>query len=221
MIYIHNNLLDELKQPGGVRLALQRAIELEHATLPTYLYSYYSLGSDFNKPLASLMFSVIFEEMLHFCIACNVLNAIGGSPCIDKPDFIPTFPGRLPGGVETKLKVHLKKFSKQHVKNTFMEIEEPEKPIEPPIRTMTAGVPAAEINLTIGQYYQAILGELENQPFHGDPSKQVVRVFPNAELFPVTDFYSARKAIVIIADQGEGTSLDAFRSEERRVGKEC
>ena len=46
MIHLERKLLDELHQPGGLHTALQRAIELEHATLPTYLYAYYSLGTD-------------------------------------------------------------------------------------------------------------------------------------------------------------------------------
>src|ERR1035438_9587208 len=136
MILLSTQLLDDLEQPGGVQRALQKAIELEHATLPTYLSSLYSLG-DSNVEIAGLVLSVIMEEMLHFAIACNTLNAIGGSPDIDNPDFIPIFPGHLPGGVDESLCVHLRRFSKEHVHNTFMAIEEPEDPLHFPDRKST------------------------------------------------------------------------------------
>ena len=32
-------------------------------------------------------------------IDCNILNAIGGTPKIDDPCFVPRYPGHLPGGV--------------------------------------------------------------------------------------------------------------------------
>src|ERR1700710_251982 len=97
-ILLDPKLISEMDGPNGLHCALQRAIELEHATLPTYLYSYYSLGTS-NPAIQRLMLSIILEAMLHFALACNILNAIGGSPAIDKPNFIPRFPGKLPGGV--------------------------------------------------------------------------------------------------------------------------
>ena len=59
-------------------------------------------------------------------LACNILNAIGGSPAIDHPQFVPQYPGPLPGAVETQLIVPLAGFSLDLVKNVFMVIEEPE-----------------------------------------------------------------------------------------------
>src|SRR6185437_7158337 len=147
MIVLNRQLLDEIDQPGGLEKALQKAIELEHATLPPYLYSYYSLGADNyaagspNAEIANIILSVIKEEMLHFAIACNILNAIGGAPCIDKPDFIPVYPGPLPGGVESNLVVHLKRFSREHDHDTFMVIEEPETPLHFPVQALLAEKP--------------------------------------------------------------------------------
>lgn len=34
--------------------------------------------------------------MLHFAILANVLNAIGGQPEFDKPEFVPIYPDTLP-----------------------------------------------------------------------------------------------------------------------------
>lgn len=209
MIFLNAKLLDDLNRPGGVQRSLQKAIELEHATLPTYLYSLYSLG-DSNAEIARIILSVIMEEMLHFALACNTLNAIGGSPDIDKPDFIPKFPGHLPGGVESGLCVHLKRFSLDHVHNTFMVIEEPEDPLNFPTAL------AAEERVTIGEFYTRIekkIEELGQGIFTGDPGRQVTGGFPPAELFPVTDVPSATKAIELIKQQGEGTTTSPLDPE--------
>src|SRR2546421_835393 len=61
----------------------KKAVELEHATIPTYLYALYSLQPGGNLKIQSLVRSVVWEEMLHMSLACNVLNAIGGSPVIE------------------------------------------------------------------------------------------------------------------------------------------
>jgi ferritin-like protein len=204
MIELDPKLLDELHQPGGLHLALQRAIELEHATLPAYLYAYYSLGTD-NPQVAKIVFSVIFEEMLHFALACNILNAIGGSPDIDRPDFIPRYPGPLPGSVDKGLTVHLRPMSRTHIENTFMVIEEPEHPLNFP--ELTA---APEKRLTIGMYYTEIEDELKRAGpaifERAKPGFQVTGVFPSSELFRVNNFQSAVRAITLIKEQGEGTS---------------
>ncbi len=211
MILLNAKLLDELEQPGGVQKALQRAIELEHATLPAYLYSLYSLGTD-NKEIASLMLSVILEEMLHFALASNTLNAVGGAPAIDKPDFIPKFPGHLPGGVESGLWVHLKRFSLAHVHDTFMVIEQPENPLNFPVLAAAEAKP-----LTIGEYYTRIekkIEELSPGIFTGKESYQVTGGgFPSSELFPVKDLKTATQAIEIIKQQGEGTTTSPLDLE--------
>jgi hypothetical protein len=211
MILLKQELLDDLERPGGLQRALQKAIELEHATLPTYLYAYYSLG-DSNAQIATIMLSVIMEEMLHFALACNMMNAIGGSPDIDKPDFIPKFPGHLPGGVEVSLCVRLRRFSKHHVHDMFMVIEEPEDPLNFP------SLAALPPHVTIGEYYTRIekkIEELGPGIFTGDPSRQVTAGFPPNELFVVTDVASAAQAIELIKQQGEGTITSPLDPEKQ------
>src|SRR5579872_4516837 len=204
MIELDPRLLDELHQPGGLHRALQRAIKLEHGTLPTYLYAYYSLGTA-NAQVASIVFTVIFEEMLHFALACNILNAIGGAPDIDRPDFIPNYPGKLPGGVDKGLTIHLRRMSSAQIFDTFMAIEEPEHALQFPELAATATAP-----LTIGRYYTEILKELERAGpsifQQGKPGYQVTGVFPSSELFRVTGLESATRAITLIKEQGEGTA---------------
>lgn len=207
MIELQPQLLAELDKPDGLKCALQKAIELEHATLPTYLYSLYSLGTS-NPQIQKIVLSVILEEMLHFALACNILNAIGGSPVIDKPDFIPAFPGPLPGGVEAGLTVHLKRFSLSHVYDTFMVIEEPEKPLNFELEAVQ--------KITIGQFYTKIAERIEAAGpsiFTGDPKKQVVGGFPPSEIFAITDPASAVRAITLIKEQGEGTTSSPLDPE--------
>ena len=80
----------------SLRKHLQWAIELEHSTLPPYLCALYSIEEGHNEEAAEVVHSVFMEEMLHLTLAANILNAIGGSPQIDTPSILPTFPTYLP-----------------------------------------------------------------------------------------------------------------------------
>ena len=86
MILLDKSLIDNLdpQNPSlaAVQAALQQAVELEHATIPLYLYALYSLVPGKNDAIAAIIQSVVVEEMLHMTLACNVLNAIGGAPDI-------------------------------------------------------------------------------------------------------------------------------------------
>ena len=108
-----------------VKMALQIAIELEHATLPPYLCALYSIKPGFNQEVATLIRSVVLEEMLHMALACNILIAIGGQPSIGKPGFVPRYPGPLPGGVRGDLTVRLRRCSIAQIHDVFLSIEEP------------------------------------------------------------------------------------------------
>src|SRR4051794_31721021 len=102
---------------------LQWAIELEHSTLPPYLCALYSIEEGHNLEAASVVHSVFMEEMLHFTLAANILNAIGGSPKIDTPSILPTWPTYLPHS-DRAFQVPLQKFSKEAIE-TFLLIERP------------------------------------------------------------------------------------------------
>jgi hypothetical protein len=163
---------------------LQTAIELEHATIPVYLYSLFSLKPGTNLEVArTLRRVVVEEEMLHLVLVCNLLNGVKGSPLLNDPGFVPTYPGHLPGGIRPELEVHLRPFSIEHARQVLMGIEMPEEILEadglPPVDTAGVGVDdhgsptgavaeaASAIHararqvvhepLTIGWYYQQIL----------------------------------------------------------------
>jgi hypothetical protein len=193
----------QARDASGVVAALQAAIELEHATIPPYLYALYSLGSGANSAVADIIRSVVAEEMLHLTQVANILNALGGNPVFDSPSLIPHYPGPLPGSVEGELVVGLAPCSRDLVENTFMVIEQPEHPLEFPGAMVAPAEP-----LTIGQFYRKIratIVDLGEQAFSRQPRNQVsTGLMKNTVV--VTDVATACQAIDTIIDQGEGTA---------------
>src|SRR6266571_5799834 len=211
MIKLKPELFAALDTQDGLLNGLQQAIELEHATIPTYLYALYSIKPDSNTAIQDRIRSIVIQEMLHMALACNLLNAIGGSPVIARPEFVPQYPGLLPGAVESELIVPLARFSLDLVKNVFMVIEEPETPLNFPVRDLAAAPPQ-----TIGEFYTAIkqrIMERGQSIFeHGVLARQVTSgFFP--ELIQVTNVDSATRAIETIVEQGEGTTKSPLRGE--------
>jgi rubrerythrin len=209
-------LLDDIATHDGVCAALQTAIELEHSTIPAYLYALFSLkpgaqgAPGVNGEIARLIESIVNEEMGHMALACNILNAIGGSPVIDSRAFVPRYPGHLPGGVEGSLVVGLERFSKEHVRKVFMTIERPDEPLVFNARRRVALLEAApEEPITIGDFYRTILASLEQldpDVWVTDHSRQVHSLALMPEVTEVVDLASAATAIDVIVDQGEGTT---------------
>jgi len=193
--------------------SVQAAIELEHATIPPYLTALFSIKQGYNVEAATIIGSVVREEMLHMAIASNLMNAIGGRPDIDNPRFIPAYPGPLPMGVRSSLTVGLSKLTRRLAYDVFMDIEEPENPIEVPVVPSLGAAKTADTPeyATIGAFYAAIKQKLIDvgpAVIAGDPSRQVAdaRWYPATELFPILSLPDALKAIDVIVEQGEGTS---------------
>jgi hypothetical protein len=190
----------------GLREHLQVAIELEHSTIPAYLYAMYSIKEGSNQQAAMQIRSVVMEEMLHMTLAANILNAIGGHPDLTTQEFTPEYPTYLPQSDEAFV-VNLARFSPETVK-TFMRIEKPEKTSSQQPRWFGYS--------TIGEFYAAIrnaLGKVckNNQHFIKDHSAQVTSEYyynAGGEVFPVTNLEEARKALKVIVEQGEGTKDD-------------
>jgi Ferritin-like len=209
MIRLKRSLAEGLQQPTpqSVIDALQNAVVLEHATIPVYLYGLYSLDPARNADIVAILRSVVMEEMLHMTLASNVLNALGGSPVIDAPGFIPTYPGPLPGAVEDSLIVHLLPFSQDQLM-TYLQIEQPENPISIPIPALGQNDPPPNNDgITIGEFYTAIsnaIAALGDGAFVDPPRNQVgPDLMPGAII--VTDVASAQAAIATIIEQGEGS----------------
>lgn len=191
-----------IKTLEGLQKHLQWAVELEHSTIPPYLCALYSIQEGTNAEAAQIIQSVVMEEMLHMTLASNVLNAIGGSPSIDHPKFVPAYPTYLPHS-DNSFKVHLQKFSKKTI-NTFLKIEKPAKPKAP-----------AEPGKyhSIGQFYEAVelgLKDLTAQGIIFKKDKYRHQVTPEhyygggGDAIPVHNLDTALEALKEIVGQGEG-----------------
>lgn len=188
--------------------ALQLAIELEHATLPPYLTAYFSIKPEYNQKTAEVIREVLMEEMLHMALSCNLLNAIGGSPNIDSPGFIPAYPTELPGGLRPGLTVHLRKCSIDQIE-TFMDIEEPAETVDTIVE---------HHDMTIGWFYDQIAAGFKklydpSNPeglFSGDPERQLKQWHGKGDMIWVNPsdkpLEAALHAIEEIVEQGEGAS---------------
>ncbi|WP_051707415.1 MULTISPECIES: ferritin-like domain-containing protein [unclassified Streptomyces] len=102
---------------------LYKGLQLEHATLPPYLTALYSLHPGKNSDAWHVIRVVAVEEMLHLTLVANVLNAVGGTPDLTRPNFVPNYPTRLPCGPDY-FEVHLRPFSHEAL-DTFLKIEKP------------------------------------------------------------------------------------------------
>ena len=189
---------------NAVLTSLQFALELEHATIPPYLYAMWSLGtSSTNSAAARIIRSVVNEEMRHLATVANLINALGGTPVFDSPSVLPHYPGPLPGAVEEGISVGLAPFSRDLVENIFMVIEQPEHPLE--FQSLAA---VADEPMTIGQFYRkiraVIADDLGDSAFTGPPGNQVTPDMVSG-VVAVTDVATAEQAIDTIISQGEGT----------------
>ncbi len=185
---------------------LQTAIGVEFGTLPPYLYALYSIRPGTNPQAADRVKSVALQEMIHMCLASNILNALGGAPLL-KP---PTYPGPLPGDIGpngTPLTVHLFPLSLDAMKQA-MAIEQPEDPPDFPVQEMLAAVAATGPRaMTIGQFYEALDHYLSTLPASAwSPNRNQVtdsQFFPG-QLFAINGYPDAHKAIQAIVSEGEG-----------------
>ncbi|NER21113.1 MAG: hypothetical protein F6J96_10455 [Symploca sp. SIO1C2] len=192
---------DKLKE------ALQKAIELEHATIPTYLCALYSIKPGYNQEVAAIIRSVVIEEMLHMALACNLLVSIGGKPQINTPQFVPQYPGPLPYDLRSGLIVSLKKCSIEHIRDVFLQIEEPELTMDPTPHQhgLTIGYLYAQIQeaiTTLSDKGEISFGHTEDQLTKWYDAHTINR----GEMVVVKDLTSAIKAITTIVKQGEGAS---------------
>lgn len=196
---------------SSLREALQNAIRLELFTIPPYLTALYTLSgpSPSVQYARTIIRNIVRDEMLHMTLACNILNAIEGAPQINVAGTIPSYPGPLPMSIAGGIEVHLKRYSRDLVKNVLMEIEKPENPVDLPVKSKTFA--AASVGpKTIGEFYAMIRAEIIRQGsgiFTGDAKKQVTGFFfGDGEDIKVVDVPTAVLAIDTIVEQGEGTS---------------
>src|SRR5215210_2447351 len=202
---------------------LYAALQLQHATIPPYLTALYSSRPGTNADAYHMLRVTAVEEMLHLTLAANVLNAVGGTPDLTQPGFVPVYPAYLPDG-ETDFAVSRRSFSREALQ-TFLSIERPRqapseearvldrttarhnrlgvKPDQPQMQFYSIGEFYAEIWRGLHSLHQQLGDEL----FSGDPARQVTPEYfysGGGELIAVTGLASAKEAIELIAEQGEG-----------------
>ena len=78
----------EKRTPHHLIEMVRCAIKLEHATLPPYLTALWSI-KDKRHPAYKILRSVVYEEMGHLGIVCNLLTTIGGVPGFNDTDSFP------------------------------------------------------------------------------------------------------------------------------------
>jgi hypothetical protein len=196
------------------REQLQIAIGVEFGTLPPYLYAMFSIPPGENVASAELIKSVLMEEMVHMCLASNILNAIGGSPQV-KP---PAYPGYLPGHIGPDgepLLLSLLPFSEAAMQQG-MDIEQPESPPDFPVAefAVAAGPSGA---VTIGQFYEGLdtfLATLDQDDWASNRNQVGDTQFFAGQLFPVGSYPDAHRAISIIVSEGEGARDDPLDFED-------
>jgi hypothetical protein len=211
--------INSLSSVDDAKAMLQTAIGVEFGTLPPYLYALYSNPPGKNPQATERIKSIVLNEMVHMCLDCNILNALGGSPVLTPP----TYPGPLPGDIGPdgeRLTIHLLPFSEDAMKQG-MAIETPEDEPDYPIRSLNAATSLASLEgkaVTIGQFYQALdllLKKLLPEVWKRDQNQIGDEQFFTGQLFPVNEYDDAHRAIDIIISEGEGTGTSPLSYQEK------
>jgi hypothetical protein len=174
--------------------ALQSAVSVEFSTIPPYLSALWSI-KDQMHPVAASIRNVVQEEMLHMALACNMLTALGCVPKINDLKMVPSYPGKIPGGVHPELIVSLSGLSDASL-DAFIAIEAPSEGRRPRPSKQGKGYK------TIGAFYQAILGAFQTLNPELSTERQVSG--PLAYMV-MADLPAVKAAIALIMDQGEGS----------------
>ena len=170
-----------------------------------------------------VLIDVIKQEMLHLALTTNLLTAIGAAPHLHRPNF-PILSRWYPPGVQ----IALVRFEERALRH-FIYLERPEGmdladaegfAAVGQAQPLTNGdelMAVPEDYQTVGHLYRGIEHGLErlvqrhgeDGVFIGPPNAQATtEVFEWPELTAVTDLASAKAAIELIVEQGEGARGD-------------
>ena len=188
---------------ADVRDRVQTAIDLEFSTLPIYLYAKMTILPGTNAAAMERYNSIVLEEMIHMCLASNIMNAIGGTVKINPPKF----PGPLPGKLIHSKPFDLLPFGHKAVQQG-RDIEEPEGRVEP-IEKMAFAV-EDDAPVTIGQYYallDAELAKLADDAWQPGRNQIDDAQFFQGQIYAVNNYADAKRAIHDIVSEGEGTPV--------------
>ncbi|MFG2030331.1 ferritin-like protein [Streptomyces sp. NPDC048825] len=195
---------------------LHQAAQVEMSTIPMYLYAAYSIQTKgHNQWLPGIsafrtIVAIAIEEMLHLCLVRNLLVALGAADRITFNDkhFIPSYPSKMLHRVPD-LELHLQPCSPELMRDVFLPLELPAEhhaPAQP------------DQYQTLGQFYRAIEDGLVRvdraegsrlwQYAKDSTAWQYQRAYWNrdggGEPILITDLTTAREALQIVVEQGEG-----------------
>jgi len=217
---------------------LYQAAEIEHGSMCQYLYAAFTLRRGDDPELTGeqraaigrwrdVLNAVASEEMLHLALVSNLLTAIGAAPNFGRPQ-LPHPARHYPPGVH----VALLPFSERALRH-FLYLERPEgveledsigeedltevlAHAQPAVSAREI-VPRSQQFATVGHLYRAIERGLEHLSemlgksglFVGPPRAQAGAAdFRWKGLTKITDLASAKAALDLIVDQGEGARGD-------------
>lgn len=202
MLTIEGCVQHGLATVDDLHAALKLAMQLEFATIPPYLCAQWSVVEDPDR-VEGVLHAVVSQEMQHFALAGNVLNAIGGRPHITGAAFLPRYPlGNLPGGVNLSRPLALSALTTQQLE-LFLEIEHPDFP----------PVADAAVRPSIGAFYDEVVQALETLQPAFDPSAPQVEIPFTPRVVSVV---TAINMINRVKQEGEGTRA----SPEQPLGED-
>ncbi|MDP9271374.1 MAG: ferritin-like protein [Chloroflexota bacterium] len=215
---------------------LGKAAELEHLVMCQYLFAAFSLklnereglsaeGLEAAKRWRHTLLEIAEQEMLHLALVENLLTAVGAAPRLARPNF-PLPVRSYPAGIQ----MVLLPFSETALRH-FAYLERPEGVEMADAEGFAALEKAAPLPRadedeigphlqdfdTVGHLYRSIEAGLANlagrigeeRLFIGPPAAQATEThFRWKELVAVTNLASARAALEIIVEQGEGARGD-------------
>jgi len=218
---------------------LGQACEIEHGLMCEYLYAQFSLKRSLDEGLTqdqlsrvqaweTALIGVIKQEMLHLALSTNILTALGAAPHFERPNF-PIISGWYPQGV----KIALVPFGEEALRH-FIFLERPEGMDLDDAASFSAARHARPLTVddgplvavpqewrTVGHLYRGIEAGLahlcerygQDAVFIGPTRAQAVTdIFEWPELIAVSDLASARQAIQVIVEEGEGARGDWIKS---------
>lgn len=212
--------------------ALSWAAELEHGLTCIYLFAAFTMKrflpegideiqQDQIRNWQSTILAVAMQEMEHLGYVCNLLNAVGGAQHFNRPNLPQPASYYSTEGAFT-----LEKFNEATIKR-FMEFEKPAPTTDAEGKVLGTGLVPDIIQVfdhhTVQDLYDSILNgfiyldkELGDKLFIGNEEAQledgdIVVGYANHEygidLQKVVDLQSAKDAIELIVEQGEGVIL--------------
>jgi len=145
--------------------------------------------------------SIVYQEMGHMGLACNMLSTIGGTPKLDSSADIPQYPRKLKG-VDIGPEVYLGKYDDANL-DVFMAIEYPQGG---PLRNLQ------DLPKTIGEFYDTLLAAYKSLAAAGAIKITGERQHASGKvgLNEIRSIQQVEDAIKRIKQQGEGTDVSPY-----------